>query len=417
VSVRRLVLALAVVVVAGVVATIIAARSGGTRPTPAPARPDYAASARAPVPTNADATATTPAAARPHVPGSSSAAVAARLSPLQLLGQRIIYAYAGTDPPAALIAQIRQGEAGGVIFFGPNVADPAALSAAVRKLKAANAQSPVHASLLLMTDQEGGEVRRLPGAPVLSEKQIGESRAAAALAAQAGTGAGETLAGVGLNLNLAPVLDVFRSSGNFIDSTRRSYGADPARVATLGARFITAQQRVGVAATAKHFPGLGAATAGQDTDAAPVRLDVPAAELRSVDELPYRAAIAAGVKLVMASWAVYPALDMHRPSGLSSTVVGGELRGRLGFKGVVITDELAAPALGAFGTIGHRAGLAAAAGVDLLLCSVTNPDENTPQEGLLALQGLSAALAAGQISRASAVQAAARIIALRSSLH
>jgi beta-N-acetylhexosaminidase len=396
-------LALAAVVVAGVVATAIVSQSSGRGPASPPGR------STSPVPTHSDPT--TPAPARPHAPASPT------LSPLQLLGQRIIYAYAGADPPAALLAAIRQGEAGGVIFFGPNVANPAAFSAAVRKLTAANAQGPVHAPLLLMTDQEGGEVRRLPGAPILSEKQIGDSRAAATLAAQAGTGAGETLAAAGLNVNLAPVLDVYRRAGNFIDSTQRSYGANPAQVSALGARFITAQQRVGVAATAKHFPGLGAATAGQNTDAGPVTLDVPAAELRSVDELPYRAAIAGGVKLVMVSWAVYPALDPRRPAGLSATVVGGELRGRLGFRGVVITDELAAPALGAFGTIGHRAALAAGAGVDLLLCSVPNPAQNTPQQGLLALEGLSAALAAGQISRAGTQQAAARVIALRSSLH
>jgi beta-N-acetylhexosaminidase len=267
-----------------------------------------------------------------------------------------------------------------------------------------------------MTDQEGGEVRRLPGPRALSEKQIGESADAASLATQAGTGAGRTLAGAGLNVNLAPVLDVFRRAGNFIDSAQRSYSSNPARVATLGARFITAQQHVGVAATAKHFPGLGAAATDQDTDEVPVTLNVPAATLRNDDELPYRAAIAAGVKLVMVSWAVYPALDPRRPAGLSSKVIGGELRGRLHFRGVVISDELAAGALRAFGSIAHRAGLAAAAGVDLLICSESNPDDNTPTEGVDALQGLAAALAAGQISHASAEQAASLIIGLRSSL-
>ena len=159
--------------------------------------------------------------------------------------------------------------------------------------------------LLLMTDQEGGEVRRLSGAPLLSEKQIGESRDAAALAARAGVGAAQNLAGAGLNVNLAPVLDVYRSPRNFIDSTQRSYSSNAGRVATLGASFVEARRQQ-VAGTAKHFPGLGAATAAQDTDAVQVTLDVSAAILRSTDELPYRAAIAAGVKLVMTSWAIYP---------------------------------------------------------------------------------------------------------------
>ena len=96
---------------------------------------------------------------------------------------------------------------------------------------------------------------------------------------------------------------------------------------------------------------------------------MPRAGLRGVDELPYRAAIAAGVKLVMLSWAVYPALDPARPAGLSPAIVQGELRHRLGFRGVTITDALGAGALARFGGIGHRGQLAALAGMDLLLCS------------------------------------------------
>jgi beta-N-acetylhexosaminidase len=274
----------------------------------------------------------------------------------------------------------------------------------------------VHQPLLLMTDQEGGLVRRLPGAPAWSERQIGASSNAYALASQAGAGAGANLAGIGMNVNLSPVVDVLRARGNFIDSAGRSYGSDPRLVARLGARFITAQQRTGVAATAKHFPGLGAATLNQNTDALQVRLSLSAPVLRADDELPYRSAIAAGVKLVMTSWAVYPALDRTHPAGLSGAVIGGELRGRLGYRGIVITDELGAGALGGFGTIAHRAALAAAAGADLLLCSVPDPNQNTPATGAEALQGLLGALKCGRLSRTAAEQAAGRVIGLRASL-
>ncbi len=346
----------------------------------------------------------------------SSRPLVARLSVPRLLGQRIIYSYAGADPPASLLTRIRDGEAAGVSFFGPNVADPRAFRAAVRELQAANSRSPVHAPLLLMTDQEGGLVRRLPGAPALSEKQIGESGDPGPLAAAAGAGAGATLRSAGLNVNLAPVLDVYRTAGDFIDASGRSYSSSPLVVATLGARFIKAQQLTDVAGTAKHFPGLGAADADQNTDELRVSLSVPLATLRSDDELPYRAAIAAGVRLVMTSWAVYPALDPLRPAGLSSRVIDGELRGRLGYRGVVITDALAAGSLGAFGAIGNRAALAARAGADLLLCAELNPEANTPAEGGLALEGLTTALADGRLGRAAAEQAAARVIRLRSSL-
>ncbi len=351
---------------------------------------------------------------RPATPPDQS--LLARLSTSQLLGQRIMYAYAGPTPPASLLTLVRHGEAAGVIFFSSNVADRSALSAAVHELQSANQQSPVAAPLLLATDQEGGLVRRLPGAPTLSEQQIGASADPQSLATQAGAGAGSNLAGAGINVNLAPVLDVFRTPGDFIDQSQRSYASDPQLVSSLGASFIAAQQRAGVAATAKHFPGLGAAAADQDTDAEPVTLAVPAATLRADDELPYRAAIAAGVKLVMTSWATYPALDPTRPAGLSPVVIGGELRGRLGFRGVVITDALGAASLGAFGTTPHRAVLAALAGADLLLCAEPNPDDNTPADGAQALQGLTLALADGQLSRADADQAATRVLRLRASL-
>src|SRR5258708_23439129 len=120
-------------------------------------------------------------------------------------------------------------------------------------------------------------------------------------------------------------------------------------VSLLGADFITAQQRAGVAATAKHFPGLGAAATAQDTDNVPVTLSQPASVIRNTDELPYKAAIATGVRLVMVSWAVYPALAPGRPAGFSSVIIVGELRQRLGVKGLTITDALEAGAPPAVG--------------------------------------------------------------------
>ena len=337
-----------------------------------------------------------------------------RLSLAQLAGQRIVYAYSGQTPPESLLARIRDGEAAGVIFFSPNISSLGQIRAVIRELQRANTSSPAHEPLLMMTDQEGGLVRRLPGAPELSERQIGESPDAAVLARQAGEGAGENLASVGINVNLAPVLDVFRQPGNFIDQFQRSYGMNAQTVANLGGAFISAQQQTGVAATAKHFPGLGAATISQNTDEVPVQLNLSLHELRSIDEAPYRTAIAAGVQLVMTSWAVYPALDPRLPAGLSPTVIEGELRGRLGFRGVAITDGIEAGALRSFGTPAQRGVLAAKAGGDLLLCSATHVEENSPAEGIAVLHGVASALATDRLNRANAEQAAERVIALRS---
>ena len=90
---------------------------------------------------------------------------------------------------------------------------------------------------------------------------------------------------------------------------------------TCGQAFITAQQQTGVAATAKHFPGLGSATKSQNTDTGPVTLNASLSGLRSKDEVPYPAAITAGVKLIMASWATYPALDAAQPTMAPCAVI------------------------------------------------------------------------------------------------
>jgi len=330
------------------------------------------------------------------------------LSSLQLAGQRVIYSYSGLTVPAALLQAITAGQAAGVIFFGGNISSDAQIASAIQQLVQAQQQSPVSAPLLLMTDQEGGEVRRLPGAPTLSAKQIGESSNPPLAASQAGTGAGQNLAGVGMNVNLAPVLDVYYKSGNFIDQYQRSFSNNASVVTECGQAFITAQQQTGVAATAKHFPGLGSATKSQNTDTGPVTLNVSLSELRSKDEAPYPAGIAAGVELIMVSWAIYPALDKTYPAGLSPTVVQDELRGRLGYQGVTITDALEAGALGAFGSYGQRAVLAAQAGMDLLLCSAQDPGE-----GQAVTSALASALDSGQLASATFNAAVQRVTALR----
>jgi len=335
----------------------------------------------------------------------------AGLTNLQLAGQRVIGSYPGLTPPASLFTDITNGQVAGVIFFGENISSESQIAGVITQLRQAQAQSPIQVPLLLMTDQEGGLVRRLPGEPALSEKQIGQSSDPVAAATAAGTGAGQNLAGVGMNVNLAPVLDVYYKSGNFIDQYQRSYSHDPAVVSTLGQAFITAQQQTGVAATAKHFPGLGSATRSQNTDNGPVTLKVSLTQLHTIDEVPYPAAITAGVKLVMVSWAIYPALDAKLPAGLSPTVIGQELRGRNGFTGVTITDALEAGALNAFGTTAQRAVAAAAAGMDLILCSARDVTQ-----GEAATTALANALTSGQLDPTAFNAAVDRVTALRAGL-
>ena len=401
-----------IIILVALVTALISSAAAGRFPLWLRSNPRSAAGRAAAPRRGADAGRPPATAGAPSQAVGPKAASLPALSPAQMAGQRVIYSYGGLTPPASLLQLIRHGEAGGVIFFSQNVSSPAQIAAVIAELDQANASplNPVRSPLLLMTDQEGGLVRRVPGEPLLSERQIGESAAPAAAAASAGSGAGLNLAGLGMNVNLAPVLDVYRQPGDFDDQYQRSYGMDPAVVADLGAAFIRAQQQTGVAAAAKHFPGLGAAAQAQDTDTQPVTLDVPLATIRDVDELPFRAAIAAGVRLVMMSWAVYPALDPARPAGLSPVIVGGELRDRLGFKGVTITDALEAGALRAYGPIPSRALLAAGAGMDLVLCSA-----GSVSEGEQAAAGLEGGYRDGTLDKLAFAAALQRVLALRAS--
>jgi beta-N-acetylhexosaminidase len=137
------------------------------------------------------------------------------------------------------------------------------------------------------------------------------------------------------------------------------------------------------------------------------------ATLRADDEAPYRAAIPAGVKVVMTSWAVYPALDRRLPASLSRAVIQGELRSRLGFRGVTITDGIDAGAATSFGDVGTRSVRAAAAGADLILGDSADRHRDGSSEGTAVLHALATAIARGQISRASARRSVTRILALR----
>lgn len=108
--------------------------------------------------------------------GTRVAKAKAALTSQQLAGQRVIFSYPGLTVPAALLQQIRTGQAAGVIFFGGNISNPAQIASVIQQLRQAQQRSVVSSSLLLMTDQEGGEVRRLPGAPAMSEKTSGRPR-------------------------------------------------------------------------------------------------------------------------------------------------------------------------------------------------------------------------------------------------
>lgn len=345
---------------------------------------------------------------------ASAATAVDKLSLEQLAGQRAIYSYSGKLPPPQLYEKIRAGQVGGIILFGPNISGREQIRAVITSFQRARLRAHLpreirRLPLLIMTDQEGGIVKRLPGPPEQSERQIGKT-GSASLAFSAGRGAGVNLLDAGVNVNLAPVLGILRPGGGFLAKFDRLYSPKPHVVATLASAFVRGSQGAGVAATSKHFPGLGAAI--DDTDSGPVTLDLSKATLHAVDEAPYPAAIRAGTRLVMVGHAIYPALDPGRPASLSKRVVGGELRRRLGFEGVTITDALEAGALDAFGNIPERGVKAALAGEDLLLYSAKEVNEGVA--GVAALRG---ALKSGRLDVDAFKRSLVRVLRLRADLH
>ncbi len=216
----------------------------------------------------------------------------------------------------------------------------------------------------MATDQEGGTIRSVRFAPPESSQAALGSPAAASAAASA---AARGLRGLGLNVNLAPVADV-ATGGSVLGG--RAYPGDPAAVGRLVEAAIRAHSRGRVAATVKHFPGLG--RAGENTDDAPVTIDASRAELERVDLQPFRAASRAEVPLVMTSHALYPAYDRGRIASQSTVAIGRVLRRQLGFRGVVVTDSMEAEAVIARSKVGVAAERAVEAGADLILMTGSN---------------------------------------------
>jgi beta-N-acetylhexosaminidase len=340
------------------------------------------------------------AAASPAAAPEVARQQAAKPSPEQLAGQRIVFGFNGTEPPRALLRRIRRGEAAGVILFGRNIRS----RAQVRELNAAfqRWRPPGDPPLLVMVDQEGGIVKRLAGAPRRSAAELGRI-GDVKLARAEGLNTARNLRGVGINVNLAPVVDIGRP-GRIMRAQQRAYSSSPARVTRLAGAFAAGLREGGVAACAKHFPGLGGARFDQDKHNNEIELS--AERLRSEDYAPYRALSEQGIELVMTSTADYPALDT-RPALFSTRILEDELRERVGFRGVTVTDSLGVESASRLGTPEARALRAARAGNDLLLFA------SSYAAGVRGAKRLTQAIAAGDVATAPSAD---RITALRRAL-
>lgn len=294
-----------------------------------------------------------PNAAAPH---ERAPAGVAALPLERQVGELLVMAFDGVRAPAYVRRRLRHGEGAGVILFGPNVTGPAALRGLTQRL-----QRAAGGDALVMTDQEGGEIRNVPWAgPATPQSAVATPAAAATAAAEAARG----LADAGINVNLAPVADVAPPSGGRA-LAGRLYPGPAVAVAQLTVAAVRAHARAGVAATVKHYPGLGRAAVNTDDGSTAIASSL--AELEAADLVPFGAAIDAGVPLVMAGHALYPEVDASHIASQSRVLLGDVLRDRLGFEGVVITDSIEAQAVLDRSGVATAAVRAVAAGADLVL--------------------------------------------------
>lgn len=292
----------------------------------------------------------------PTTGGPAAAKAASKLPLARQVGQLLVMSFDGTEAPDYIRRRLRAGEGAGVILFGRNVAGATGLRRLTRTL-----QRAAGGDALISIDQEGGEIRNVPFVGPESGQSLLSTPAAAAAGA---TEAARGLAGVGINVNLAPVADVTPPAGGGA-LAGRMFPGPAGEVSELVTASLRAHARAGVAATVKHYPGLGRATVNTDDGSATV--DAGRDELEATDLAPFRAAVAAEAPLVMAGHALYPAFDPDRIASQSPVLLGDVLRERLGYRGVIVTDSIEAQAVLDRSDVATAAVRSIAAGADLIL--------------------------------------------------
>lgn len=278
-------------------------------------------------------------------------------------GQLFQVGFSGKEPTTEIERMILEYKVGGIILFSRNIKGPEQLIALTRSL-----QKPAAKPLLISTDQEGGLVNRIQGLTHFPSNMVLGAGGDANLARLQGQAMGRELRACGINMNLAPVLDVNNNQANPVIGVR-SYGEDPELVARLGCAVIAGLQEEGVAACGKHFPGHG------DTEI-DSHLSLPVIEhgrerLERIEFFPFRRAIAAGLESIMTAHIFFPAIAEKEdlPATLSRNVLTRLLREEMGFTGLIITDCMEMKAIADnFGTT-RGAVQAIAAGADMVLIS------------------------------------------------
>lgn len=299
---------------------------------------------------------------------ASAEALLDGLSDEEVLGQIFMMAYPGTNPPALLYRWIERRALGGIKVFGWNAEDTEVLAGAVRGIQEAASRTDHRIPPFIATDQEGGWIRHVKGATSVTPGNM--AIGASALPRDAYRSAlyiGKELAALGITMNFAPTVDLALRPRSVIIGPR-AFSSDPSVAAVLAAAYVRGMEDAGVLPTAKHFPGHG----DTELDSHGILPVIPVDEktLWERDLLPYRMLVAEGLPGIMSGHLAFPRITGDRtPASLSRYFITGILRDRMGFDGLVVTDDLfmtAAAVPGGFPEICVRAVMA---GNDILMIS------------------------------------------------
>jgi beta-N-acetylhexosaminidase len=330
------------------------------------------------------------------------------MSLAERVGQLFIVGFEGTEVTPELEAWMSTYGWGGVILFGRNVESPPQVLLLTQGLQAM-VQARGHPPLLIAIDQEGGRVARLkaPFTPFPSAAMVGQM-GSEQLTYNIGKALATELRAVGITMDMAPVLDVRSNPANTVIGDR-AFSTDPHEVARLGTAFMGGMQAASVLAVGKHFPGHG--DTWLDSHVALPVCDRTVAQLDACELLPFQAAIAAGLEAIMTAHVVYKSWDAHLPATLSSTILTSILRRKMGFQGVIISDDLGMAAVAETMPWDEVAVQALRAGVDLLL--ICHQRERQEQ----AYTRILSAVRRGSLPETLVDRAVARICTLKSRLH
>ncbi|MDP9424903.1 MAG: beta-hexosaminidase [Actinomycetota bacterium] len=319
------------------------------------------------------------------------------------VGQMFVVSMNGTEPDYYIEKMIRERNIGGVILFGPNMESEEGTRRLTTSLQELSMSTEPKIPLLIAVDHEGGAVQHVPWVaphPPAAEVGLrGDPGEARRISAQIG----RELRGAGINTDFAPVAD----TGSGVAIGDRSYGEDPDLVGRMVAASVKGFEEAGVVSAAKHFPNHGPAL--EDSHVGYPRVEHGMAEVRATDLPPFRAAVGAGVSMIMVGHLVYPSIDPERPASLSSKAMS-LLREELGFRGVIATDDLAMEGAKRGGTIAQAAVEAVAAGADLLVVS------GLPQDQADAYDTVVAAVESGEIPRERIQDSVLRIADIKKGL-